>query len=289
MTTKQYRDFVRAQYPKLFDDVLRFAIIGDYGTTDVSGSSLASVVKAFDPDYVFTVGDNCDGIGPYTNVALKYYSKWLSKTLADTKFYPTPGPADYDFDNLDPYLNFFALPDNGGCCRYYHVTLGPVQFFCMNSNTEEPDGVDAASVQALWLKTAAAVSVVPFKVGLMAHSPYSSSVNQEGDTGERRGSVFALQWGDGAGLPYENLTFHVSGHNRQYERLAVGGLTYLVGGTGCVEGDLEAFGSTSAGSLVRIADERGFIAGEANWGRIRLSFIDLDGVVRDEVTRTYDG
>ena len=287
-TTKQYRDSVRASFPKLGDDLLRFVVVGDYGTPSADLSNLAAAVRAYDPDYIFTLGDNCDGVGPYSSFNFPW-SRWLSQDVASTLFYPVPGHLDYDYENLDPYLNFYALPDNGGCGRYYHVTLGPVQFFCMNSNTEEPDGVDAASVQAAWLKTNADASTVPFRVCLMAHSPYSSSVNQEGDLGDRRGSVFALQWGSGSGDPYERMTFHLSGHNHQYERLAIGGLTYLVAGTGERDVNLEDFGSTASGSLVRIQDMRGFLVGEATWGRLTLKFMDLQGVVCDEVTRTYDG
>jgi hypothetical protein len=270
-------------------NLLRFAIIGDYGNGTSEEDSLAYAVKAYDPEYVFTVGDNYDGSGTY-NTTVGPFGKWVYHNLTDTRFYPIPGQQDYLYGGLDPYLNAFALPYNGGCCRYYWVTIGPVQFFCCNSNVEEPDGVDAASIQAEWLRVNAEASTVPFRICLMAHSPFSSSLAQEGDLGNRRGNVFALRWGSGPGEPYERMTFHVSGHNHHYERMAVSGLTYLVGGHGERAANLMAFSATPIPeSLVRIASTRGFLVGEANWGMLSLKCMNLDGEVLDEVTRYFDG
>ena len=51
--------------------------------------------------------------------------------------------------SFNAYLNYFTLPNNE---RYYDFVQGPVHFFALNSDTNEPDGTSSSSTQGLWLQ-----------------------------------------------------------------------------------------------------------------------------------------
>ena len=72
---------------------------------------------------------------------------------------------------------------------------------------------------------------------MLHHPPYSSS--------SAHGSTTDFRW------PFSRwgVDLVLSGHDHDYERLRVGGLTYVVVGTGGA--DLYAFGEPLPGSLVR--------------------------------------
>jgi hypothetical protein len=94
------------------------------------------------------------------------------------------------------------------------------------------------SRQASWLRDALARSTAPYKWVLFHHPPFSSGPH---------GSTAELQW------PFRawGATAVFSGHDHDYERLDVGGMPYVVVGTGGKT--LYPFGAPVAGSVERIA------------------------------------
>ena len=62
---------------------------------------------------------------------------------------------------IDIYLDYPTLPDNE---RYYDFQIGSVHFFALHSDSNEPDGHDANSLQAQWFESAAAASDAMFKI-----------------------------------------------------------------------------------------------------------------------------
>jgi hypothetical protein len=64
------------------------------------------------------------------------------------QFFPTLGNHDWYTPGAQPYLDYFHLPGNE---RYYDFVWGPVHFFAIDSDENEPDGVNQSSVQAKWL------------------------------------------------------------------------------------------------------------------------------------------
>ncbi len=50
--------------------------------------------------------------------------------------------------DLSPYLNYF--PNLPGNRRYYNFSIGEADFFALDSDTNEPDGVTVNSAQAQW-------------------------------------------------------------------------------------------------------------------------------------------
>ena len=255
---------------------IRYVVIGDYGWVGPAEQRVAEMVNALEPDYVFTTGDNNypsgsaatidENIGQYFADFIFPYQGGFGSRATTNRFFPVLGNHDWDTDAASPYLKYFTLPANE---RYYDVVLGPVHFFAIDSDDREPDGNDAASLQARWLETTLRASRSPFNVVAMHHPPFSS-----GPHGDTR----ITQW------PYGEwgADLVLAGHDHCYERLEVGGLTYLVSGLG---GAVPySFGDPTPGSLVRYSAKHGVVLLEADARALHLSFADSDGDLIDSAT-----
>jgi len=211
---------------------LRFAVIGDYGSTSANAARVAALVGSWNPDFVLTTGDNNypsgaaetidDNIGRGYSAFIGDYSGAYGGGSATNRFWPSLGNHDFVALTCDgatcrgPYLDYFTLPGNE---RYYDVDLGPVHLFAVNSVPGEPDGTAADSTQGVWLRDALAASDACFDVVTFHHAPYSSG---------RHGSTESMRW------PFAAWGADVvlSGHEHSYERLDVSGTPYFVVGAG---------------------------------------------------------
>ena len=224
---------------------LCIAVIGDFGGDTPAEAQVAALVAGFKPDLVVTVGDNNYPAGAAETIDRnigKYYAQFIAPYhgafgpgAAANRFFPALGNHDWATDGAKPYLDYFELPGNE---RYYELERGPVHLFFVDSDPHEPDGVTRDSRQALWLRDALARSTAPYKWVLFHHPPFSSGPH---------GSTAELQW------PFRawGATAVFSGHDHDYERLDVGGMPYVVVGTGGKT--LYPFGAPVAGSVERIA------------------------------------
>jgi len=207
------------------------ACIGDFGHSGRFESDVARLVKSWQPDLVLTVGDNnypsgavetIDlNIGQFYHELIAPYKGAYGGGAVSNRFFPTLGNHDWLTPNAQPYLDYFTLPGNR---RYYTFTNGPVQFFALDSDAKEPDGVTADSRQGQWLMKELAASTSAWRVVYFHHAPYSSGVYHGSQTGESD----KLRW------PFKGWGAHVvlTGHDHVYERLRADGLTYIVTGLG---------------------------------------------------------
>jgi len=249
-----------------------FAIIGDYGRGDANEAAVAKLVASWDPAFIVAVGDDYyspaggTGTGRYDESTGAYYCRWLKDVTTTGQrcpsgqapvnaFFPAMGNHDYSDATPAPqsYLTYFRLPGAGipnssGNERYYDFVEGPVHFFVLNSNPEEPDGTSSTSPQAQWLKAHLAASASPWNIVYDHHPPYSSDTTH-GSTAELRWPFAA--WGADAVL---------SGHSHTYERIMKDGIVYFVNGLGGAP--RYAFGAPVAGSRVRY---------DADWGAQRVT------------------
>jgi hypothetical protein len=205
---------------------LRIAAIGDYGHDNSDEAEVADLITGWKPDHVITLGDNnyesgeastIDAhIGKYFRAFIGNYRGSYGAGSATNRFWPSPGNHDWVATNLKPYTDYFTLPGNE---RYYDVDLGLVHLYAIDSDSHEPDGNEADSKQALWLKEKLAASTACFDLVYFHHPPYSS-----GD----HGSDTDMQW------PFEawGAEAVLAGHDHDYERLQVGGIPYFVNGLG---------------------------------------------------------
>ena len=204
----------------------RFAAIGDYGFAGTPEREVANLVKSWNPDFILTLGDNNYDVGDSTTIdqnigqfyhefIYNYKGRYGPKTFSD-RFFPSLGNHDYYTRNGEAYRDYFTLPGNG---RYYDFVRGDVHFFALDSDPAEPDGIGSGSIQGHWLQAELAASTSRWNIVYMHHAPYSSGPH---------GSTQPMQWPFAAW----GASVVVAGHDHDYERLRVDGMTYIVNGLG---------------------------------------------------------
>lgn len=259
---------------------LHFAVIGDYGLDGTPTAQVADRVASWNPEMVITTGDNnyFDGLASTIDANIgKYYRGFISPYVgtygagaAENRFFPCPGNHDWRSGTLGPYLDYFTLPGNE---RYYAVRRGPVEFFMLDSDYHEPDGLTPTQAQGQWLAAALAESTASFQVVVMHHAPYSSGFHA---------GTKAMRW------PYAawGADLVLAGHDHDYERLVIDGLDYVVTGTGGAA--LRKFVAEEPGSQRGHANGFGALRAEANEHRLTLDFMAVDGDRVDRLTIAAD-
>ena len=260
-----------------------FAVIGDYGQAGTPESQVASLVSGWNPNLILTVGDNNYPTGAASTIDAnvgQYYHSYISPYVGSygagattNRFFPTLGHADWGYTYPDPtgdqpYLNYFTLPGNE---RYYTFTQGPVQFFALDSDGNEPDGISSTSPQAQWLQAQLAASTATYKIVYMHDPPYSSSSGFANPPG---------RW------PYQawGATAVIAGHAHSYERLAEdNNFPYFVDGLGG-DNEISTFDAIDPGSQVRYNANYGAMLVTADPTRIQFQFITIAGTVIDTYT-----
>lgn len=269
-----------------------FAIIGDFGSAEAPAGEVADLVASWDPSFIVATGDiyysyaGGTGTQRYDLSVGAYYCRWLKdiSTTGDrcpvgaasvNAFFPAMG--NHDVTDAVPgpstYLEYFTLPGAGltsssGNERYYDFVEGPVHFFVLNSNPEEPDGTTVGSTQATWLQTQLQASTAPWKIVVDHHPPYSSDTSH--------GSTVSMQW------PFAAWGADVilSGHAHTYERIERDGIVYFVNGLGGAR--LYALSPTAVpGSQARFASNWGAQRVTVDRHDLRFEFIDITGSVID--------
>ncbi len=253
------------------------AVIGDFGDAGQPEKDVATLVNSWNVDYVLTTGDDNypngeastidENIGQYYRQYIGSYSGSYGPGTTENRFFPVPGNHDWNTGTLQPYLDYFTLPGNE---RYYDVTLGPVHLFALDSDTNEPDGRTASSLQASWLQTQMTNSSAPWKLVTLHHPPYSSS--------SVHGSNPFLQW------PFADwgATAVLAGHDHTYERIHQDGILYFVNGLG--GRSIYSLGDPVPGSVVRYNLDYGAMRLEASPLCINFSFYSRAGSLIDSIT-----
>lgn len=258
---------------------LVFAAIGDFGSTGPDESNVAALVTSWKPAFIITLGDNnypvgsADtidaNIGQYYHAYIGNYQGLYGSGSDINRFFPVPGNHDWQTPGIQPYLAYFTLPGNE---RYYDFTWGPVHFFALDSDSREPDGVGASSVQAQWFQQAVAASTSPWNLAYMHHAPYSSG---------HHGSTAWAQW------PYAawGIDAVLAGHDHVYERLLVDGLLYFTNGLGG-QPDRYWFPNVLPESQFRYRETHGAMRVTATETTLTFEFINVNGEVLDTYTLT---
>jgi hypothetical protein len=251
-------------------------VIGDYGSGNRTEGRVADLVKSWQPDFIITTGDNNYPSGSANTIDAtigQFYHEYISpyhgdfgKGAEQNRFFPSLGNHDWLTNNAGPYLKYFALPGNE---RYYDFTWGPLQFFVLDSDYNEPDGIDRNSDQANWLQEKLSESDAPWKIVYFHVPPYSSGLHGSNDW---------MRW------PYKDwgATAVLSGHDHDYERLLINDLVYFVNGLG--GGAIYGIDKRVEVSQVRFNDDYGAMRVEATSHKITFQFIIPSG----EVIDTYE-
>lgn len=253
--------------------VIRFAVIGDYGTGAQPEADVSAMVKRWNPEFVITTGDNNypsgsaetidENVGQFYHELIDPYNGEYGDGADTNRFFPSMGNHDWDSQSAQPYLNYFTLPGNE---RYYEFTWGFLHFFALDSDSREPDGVGRSSIQASWLQERLDASDEPWNIVYFHHAPYSSAVH---------GSTDWMQW------PFAEwgADLVMAGHDHTYERIKKDGIFYLVNGLG--GGPIYPFGVPVEGSLVRYNDDFGALMVEASQVSLMILFVNRSGETID--------
>lgn len=260
---------------------VKFAVIGDYGWSGQPEADVANLVKSWAPEFIVTLGDNNyalgasdtidANIGQYYHDYIYPYTGLYGAGSPTNRFFPTLGNHDWYTANAQPYLDYFSLPGNE---RYYDFVKGPVHFFILDSDANEPSGNTAASPQAIWLQNGLASSTETWNIVLLHHAPYSSSIH---------GSNVVMQW------PYKEWGADVvlAGHDHTYERILVDGFPYFVNGLGGYS--IYDFAAPIAGSQVRYNGDYGAMRVDATDTYMNFQFVNRSGAVIDSYSLVTDG
>jgi len=213
-------------------DSLTFAVIGDFGRTGEHEEAVADMVKAWNPDFILTTGDNNYLYGEYATLYQnigQYYGDYIYNYDAPeeyqcrgrafeekiNRFFPSPGNHDAQGPYaLEPYLNYFTLP---GEEQYYAFTWGDVAFYSINSLSSAD-----LEVQKAWLLAETEKSEKTFQVVYFHHPPYSPGPH---------GAAEYMQWD----FSHLGVDVVLSGHDHIYARMKRAGergLHYIINGVG---------------------------------------------------------
>ncbi len=260
---------------------LVFAVIGDYGFAGPDEEAVAALVQSWNPAFILTLGDNNYPNGGAETIDAnigQYFHSYIFPYLGSygagsevNRFFPVPGNHDWLTADLQPYLDYFTLPGNE---RYYDFTWGPVHFYALDSDSHEPDGVGASSVQAQWFQQTLASSTATWQIPFMHHAPFSSSYH---------GSTDWAQW------PYAEWGADVvlAGHDHVYERLEFDGIPYITNGLGG-NPNRYWFYFIRPESLIRYQDAHGAMRVTATESTLTFEFITVTGELIDTLTLTQD-
>jgi hypothetical protein len=260
---------------------LHFAVIGDYGFAGQPEADVAALVKSWKPDLIITAGDNnydwgADStidrnIGQYYHEFISPYPGSYGKGDTVNRFFPSLGNHDWRSGGASAYLKYFTLPGNE---RYYEFVRGPVHFYALDSDENEPDGVTASSKQAMWLKAQLQASTSPWNVVYFHHAPYSSGAH---------GSSEKLQW------PFREwgASVVITGHDHTYERVIVNGFPYFVNGLG--GRSIYELKKTVPDSKIRFVKDYGAMDVVADGAKMTFRFVTRKDSLVDTYTLTRLG
>jgi tartrate-resistant acid phosphatase type 5 len=255
---------------------IRFAIIGDFGLAGPAEEDVAALVISWAPNFIISTGDNNypngsektidANIGQYYHSYIYPYLGKYGEGANQNRFFPSIGNHDWDTEAGKPYLDYFTLPGNE---RYYDFVWGPVHFFCINSDSNEPDGVGSSSIQANWLREKLSASTSPWQIVYTHYPPYSSGMHRSTDW---------IQW------PFKEWGADavISGHDHMYERLEVDDLVYFVNGLG--GGSRYLFTAPLPESMLRYRSDYGAMLVQASSEKIVFQFINRKNELIDEYT-----
>ena len=260
-----------------------FAIIGDFGAAGQPEADVAALVLGWQPAFIATVGDNnypngeaktIDvNIGQYYHAYIHPYLGEYGAGATEPRFFPALGNHDLRTDGGQPQFDYFSMPFDeilSGNERYYDIVRDDVHLFILNSDRSEENGRSVDSVQAQWLRTQLAASTARWKLVLMHHTPFTSSIKRNPDKD--------IQW------PYAEwgATAVFSGHDHLYERLEADGIPYFVNGAGGK--DLYRIGRPVKESIVRYNQDYGAMRIQANDACINFSFFNRQEELIDSYT-----
>lgn len=253
-----------------------FAHMGNYATNSGTEEQISQLVRSWLPKFLLASGQNTvageydDDVGQYFHDFIFPYSGDFGDGAALNMFWPAPGFKDWEVapNTLAAFKAYFKLPNNE---RYYELVRGDVHFFFIDTDSREPDAITQGGTQGAWLQAKLALSTSAWKVVIMSKPPFSSAAVT--------GSTATLQW------PFESwgADLVVAGEAGIYERITVGGISYIVNGLGGTAVE-SISGSPVAGSEIQYNEEFGALKFTASSEALTVEFWNRYGFLIDTLT-----
>jgi hypothetical protein len=256
----------------------KFAVIGDFGINSTEEGQVVSLIDSWQPDLILTTGDNNYPSGEFSTIPQnieQYFSKYITKCNNGIytkdlviRFIPTLG--NHDWTNVQAHSDFFCLPGNERYFLYHYLNT---DFYILNSNSDEPDGIDINSAQYNWFKKQTDESRAPLKFVFLHHPPFTSPSTHS--------DSLAMQW------PFKasgiNAVF--AGHNHFYERLVFDDLLYFVNGAGGAP--LYSRTGVSQFSNFFYNQKHGAMLVSVTKSSVKFEFFSIDGQKIDMIEVNY--
>ncbi|MDR9434854.1 metallophosphoesterase [Pontimonas sp.] len=210
------------------------AAVGDFGSGKEPAFDVAQLIAAEGAQAVVTLGDNVYYQTGYQALVGNLYGEYLEAGA----FFPATGNHDYSEGRgialFDRYFDFL------GGHRWYRVTLGPFEFFMLDSH-QALHHPDIFTEQYDWLEAALADSTAQWKAVVVHHPPHSAR--------SRSQKEFRF--------PYDKwgVDMVLSGHDHTMQHLEFDGVHYIVDGVG--GGSLHKFEELLEGTQYRLAGRYG--------------------------------
>jgi len=195
------------------DDDMRFVVYGDSrGGWDnwMSTKIVGQAIEVKHPPFVINTGDLVDD-GANASDWVDFFT--ASPFVHNSTLYPVLGNHE-NYSKL--YFTYFSLPSHE---RWYSFDNGPVHFIGLDSNQRNAYRL----VQLVWLVFDLRTNSQPFTIVFFHHPLYSSG--HHGNT-----TLLRMIW-----KPiFEHFAVDIvfNGHDHDYERSVVNGITYVVTGGG---------------------------------------------------------
>ena len=192
-----------------------FAAFGDTRTQGQIHQEVVDSIVAQDPDFVLHTGDLVDrgSMYPYWETFFEIEGELMSRI----PLFPALGNHE---DNHQNYFDLFYLPGNE---RWYTFDYGNARFICLQVDGKVDYG--PGSEQYVWLERELSANTQPWLFVYFHIPPYSSSKRETDIEQNIRQALTPLFEQYGVDVVF-------NGHNHNYERNEVNGVTYVVTGGG---------------------------------------------------------
>ncbi|MEJ2562008.1 MAG: metallophosphoesterase [Anaerolineales bacterium] len=265
---------------------IRMGVIGDSGFGEQLTYDLLTEMAAFDLDFVVHTGDVVYRVyedpDPATAFGRKYFLPF-APILHQMPVYAVPGNHEFEIatllDDLPFYFHVFppildearGLRGSDGLREYFRFSIGDYQFILLNSQAFYGSGERDA--QTAWLEEQLQDQSVKHSI-IVSHIPPFTSGKYEKDGGPLRSRWVPL-------FEASNVRLVLSGHDHNYQRLEVNGITYVVSGGGSTSLYPLSLAHPDAKAFERRSH---FVLLELYRDRIELISIARGGEVLDQAT-----
>ena len=262
---------------------LRFGVIGDSGFGEEVTFRLGELMAGYDLAFVIHVGDVVyriyEDANPFESYALKFYAPF-APLLRQMPIYPVVGNHDVEeaafwegspfyYRAFPPFADpAFAPSDYEGRRGWYAFAHGDVQFVLLD--TQIFFGEPGRAEQDTWLRQRLADERYRITIPVF-HVPMYTSGMHPSDT-----VVVRMNWEEL--FTASRIPLTLAGHDHNYERLIVNGITHIVSGGGSA--GLYGMGEQHPNSQFFVQQSH-FVLVELFHDHIVLQAIGVDGAVID--------